>query len=131
MQEDKKYAKNHKRIVFNLLKKLIVYDILTAYYSIRSLRMNSVVQLLFLLVIIFVVLAVIAGIVIAVVLICKSQSRKLEQTQTGDFTAHQQNFTSDLSENPNNSLRELNQLKNEGIITEEEFEAKKKQILGL
>ena len=28
-------------------------------------------------------------------------------------------------------LEQLNQLKNQGIITNEEFEAKKKQILGL
>ncbi len=28
-------------------------------------------------------------------------------------------------------LEQLNQLKNQGIITSEEFEAKKKQILGL
>jgi membrane protease subunit (stomatin/prohibitin family) len=28
-------------------------------------------------------------------------------------------------------LEQLNQLKNQGIITEEEFEAKKKQVLGI
>ena len=38
---------------------------------------------------------------------------------------------SDRVESLGDRLRELNQLKNEGIITEEEFEAKKKELLNL
>lgn len=41
-------------------------------------------------------------------------------------TAQSANYT-----NIANKIREFVQLKEEGLITEEEFEAKKKQILGL
>ncbi len=39
--------------------------------------------------------------------------------------------TADNSQNQINQLRQLGELRDQGILTEEEFAAKKKQILGL
>ena len=49
----------------------------------------------------------------------------------GEEKQIQLNSSTITSENIGNTLRELNQLKNEGIITAEEFETKKKELLNL
>ena len=64
-----------------------------------------------------------------------SQAKKLAPVLTAFFSEFQQKHESSSAEislaSPADELRKFKQLLDEGIINQEEFEAKKKQILGL
>lgn len=51
--------------------------------------------------------------------------------QNGNNKQIEEDIVTTKGENLGEQLRELNQLKNEGIITYEEFEIKKKELLNI
>lgn len=71
--------------------------------------MVSVISLLIVIAIAFVILAAIAGIVVAIILICKSQSRKTAQMPPNYYTPPQMNYTPYSYSNTNSSSNHNNQ----------------------
>jgi competence protein ComGC len=83
-------------------------------------------QLIFLLVLFLIV----AGFIALIVLIVKNAKNKSRANTLDDVIRHQ-NMQSNAPQNDRlEKLERLNQLRNSGALTEEEFEAEKKKILG-